>query len=238
MRQPTALLWERDLQAAFLKIMEALPDNPGIKMALLDTHLGNKGTLGSSPFKPGAAMYLKDKQPVPLTTLGFLELKRTAVMDDAESIGQAVSYGETLLELLSPGMGRQALVGVTDLRTIQWVLVTRQGSGFKYQVADKQPDARASLFAVLCHGWATAGLQLPSFIYDAGPLEPVKMLGYIWQQRHRVRVQFQQPGTYHVLAASCQQSQAQWACLSAHARPWLGCGKAAQPALPLAARDG
>lgn len=152
-----------------------MPDTPDIQLALLDTHADNKGILGSSPLRPDCAMYLKGRFAVPLTTLGFVELERTSDVDDLESIGQAVSYGETLLQQLAPGLRRQALVGVTDLKTIQWVLVSMENGKFVYQVAEKQDDARASLFAVLRQDWSTsAGLQLPVF---RPPMELQDFLG-------------------------------------------------------------
>jgi hypothetical protein len=99
--------------------------------------------------------------------LGFLELKRTSDVLDLESIGQVVSYGEALLRLLGLGLRRKALVGVTDLKTIQWILITFDGNTFQYQVAPRQNDVRASLYAVLRSDWADkAGLELPEFKHD------------------------------------------------------------------------
>ena len=146
---------------------------------MLDTHSSHAGILGESPLRPDFAICLKDRNPAALTTLGFLEVERTEAVNKLDSIGQAVSCGEALLRLLDPSLGRPALVGVTDLRTIQWVKVYMSREGhFSYQVAPSEDNARASLYAVLGSNWGSI-LALPTFSGSSagGALEVQKFLG-------------------------------------------------------------
>ncbi len=169
----------RDLQQRLAAIVNSQDGSGSFQLDVLDTHNGHRGILGDSALRPDFTLCLKGRNPVPLTTLGFLEIKRTEAVCKPDNVGQAVSYGETLLRLLDARMGRAVLVGVTDLRTMQWVKVYMSEEGhFTYEVPVRDDNARASLYTILRSDWASS-LAVPSFSLSTrgGELQVLGFLG-------------------------------------------------------------
>jgi hypothetical protein len=142
------------------------------RLQFTDTH-NDKSLVRVFGGMPAAVVHPMGRLPLASNIVALVELKRTGGVEEAGSLGQVALYAEHMLEHAVPPSRHSLLAAVTDLRTIKFVRVTRRdeasGRRYSYALSPASDDVVGALTWLACQEPAQLGVQIPSFVAQAGP---------------------------------------------------------------------